>query len=64
MHFGLGGFDQYIKGIETGIMIDLMFRDIDIMVLEPSRPLLYQSLSKFAIRKKVLGFYDRIASRR
>ncbi len=32
LHFGLGAFDKYMRAVETGIMVDVFTRRIDILV--------------------------------
>jgi hypothetical protein len=34
MHFSLGAFDEYVKAVEIGLMIDGYFRNVPIMILE------------------------------
>jgi hypothetical protein len=35
VHFDWGAFDEYAKAVEAGIMLDLYFRDVPIMVDQP-----------------------------
>lgn len=38
VHFAWGAFEQYVRALELGIMIDLFFRDIPIMIIEDNKP--------------------------
>jgi len=38
IHFAWGAFEEYIRALELGIMVDLFFRDIPIMIIEDNRP--------------------------
>lgn len=38
LHFAWGAFEEYVRAIELGIMVDLFFRDIPIMIIEDNKP--------------------------
>lgn len=38
IHFAWGAFEEYVRAIELGIMVDLFFRDIPIMIIEDNKP--------------------------
>lgn len=37
LHFGLGAFDKYMRAVETGVMLDIYTRRIDILVESETR---------------------------
>ena len=37
LHFDWGAFDRFVKGLEMGIMADLYFKEVPIMILEDNK---------------------------
>jgi hypothetical protein len=38
VHFAWGAYDQFAKALEVGVMLDLYFQTIDIMIIEDNKP--------------------------
>lgn len=38
LHLAWGAYDEYVKNIEIGLMLDMFFRKVDIMVVEDNAP--------------------------
>lgn len=38
-HFGLGAYEQFVRAVEVGIMFDLFFQRVPIMIIEDNQPL-------------------------
>lgn len=51
-HFSLGAFDQYVKAIEMGIMVDAFFRRVPIMIIENNTPVFINGYLSFQIGKR------------
>lgn len=38
-HFGLGAYEQFVRAVEVGIMFDLFFKRVPVMIIEDNQPL-------------------------
>jgi len=38
-HFGLGAYEQFVRALEVGIMFDLFFQRVPVMIIEDNQPL-------------------------
>ena len=51
-HFSLGAFDQYVKAIEMGVMIDGYFKRVPIMIIENNTPVFINGYLSFYLGKR------------
>jgi hypothetical protein len=51
-HFSLGQFDQYIKALEIGVMVDGFFQRVPIMIIENNTPVFINGYLSFQIGKR------------
>lgn len=51
-HFSLGAFDQYVKAIEMGIMVDAYFKRVPIMIIENNSPVFINGYLSFYLGKR------------
>ncbi len=51
-HFSLGAFDQFVKAIEVGVMVDGYFQRVPIMIIENNTPVFINGFVSFQIGKR------------
>jgi hypothetical protein len=51
-HFSVGAFDQFVKAIEIGIMVDGYFKRVPIMIIENNTPVFINGYLAFHIGKR------------
>jgi hypothetical protein len=51
-HFSMGAFDQYVKAIEIGFMVDAFVKRVPIMIIENNTPVFINGYLAFQIGKR------------
>lgn len=51
-HFSLGAFDEFVKAVEIGIMVDAYFQRVPIMIIENNTPVFINGYLSFQIGKR------------
>jgi hypothetical protein len=52
MHFSMGAFDEYVKAVEVGLMLDGYFRKVPIMILERDQSLFFNAFISVQFGKR------------
>ena len=51
-HFSLGAFDEYVRALEVGVMVDAYFRRVPIMIVENNLPFFLNGYATIQIGKR------------
>lgn len=51
-HFSVGAFDEYVRALEVGIMFDLYFKRVPIMILENNLPFFWNIYATLQLGKR------------
>lgn len=51
-HFSVGAFDEYVRAVEVGVMIDVYFKRVPIMVIENNLPFFINAYGTVQIGKR------------
>jgi len=51
-HFSMGAFDQFVKAIEMGVMVDAFAQSVPIMIIENNAPIFINGYLSFQIGKR------------
>ena len=51
-HFGFGAHEQFVRAVEVGIMFDLFFKKVEIMIIENNQPLFLNAFVTVQLGKR------------